>query len=114
MTVRLPTEKKMRLLKRRRIPPSVLTWNDGLVLKMAKAIEQSRQFADLPILADALEEAGWNEQGVLNLLRSEPSENGWILHLLLSPRNFWMLWRTRYPNRDDHIKYRCYPSSLYL
>src|SRR5581483_11075746 len=35
-----------------------LQWNGGTVRKMAEAIYQDNTFADVPILADALEEAG--------------------------------------------------------
>jgi hypothetical protein len=51
------------------INPAWLTWNDGLIPKLAKVISQEEQFADLPILADALEEAGCTNADILNHCR---------------------------------------------
>jgi hypothetical protein len=42
-----------------------LTRNDGLVGKMAHIIRQEARFEDLPILADALEDAGCTEPEIL-------------------------------------------------
>ena len=38
----------------------LLTWNDGLLVSMARRMYDSRDFTDMPVLADALEEAGWS------------------------------------------------------
>jgi hypothetical protein len=40
------------------VQPSWLRWNDGTVPRLARAIYDGRRFGDLPVLADALEEAG--------------------------------------------------------
>jgi hypothetical protein len=50
--------------------PSWLRWNDGTVAKMANAIYEGRHFAELPILADALEDAGCTDPDVLSHCRS--------------------------------------------
>jgi hypothetical protein len=42
---------------------------DGWVAKMAAAIYEERRFADLPILADALEDSGCNDTDLLSHLR---------------------------------------------
>jgi hypothetical protein len=47
------------------VPLSVLGWNDGAVVKLAQAIYSERRFGDLPILADALEEAGCDDPEIL-------------------------------------------------
>jgi hypothetical protein len=47
-----------------------LTWNGGTVRKLAQSIYDERQFSDMPILADALEEAGCDNAEVLQHLRS--------------------------------------------
>jgi hypothetical protein len=47
-----------------------LRWNNGFVPKMAHAIYDDYTFQDLPILADALEEAGCNNKDVLQHCRS--------------------------------------------
>ncbi len=40
------------------VDPAWLGWNDGAVVKMARVIYEERRFEDLPILGDALEDAG--------------------------------------------------------
>jgi hypothetical protein len=52
-----------------RVDPTVLTWNAGTVVKLARMIYDERRFTDLPILADALEEAGCTSEEILEHLR---------------------------------------------
>jgi hypothetical protein len=47
------------------VDPSWLTWNGGTVVKLANSIYSDRAFDRLPILADALEEAGCHDAGIL-------------------------------------------------
>jgi hypothetical protein len=69
-------------------PPSDATWlkwNDGTVVKLAQGIYDERAFDRLPILADALEEAGCTNADILAHCR-EPGEHVrgcWVLDLLL-------------------------------
>ena len=42
-----------------------LAWNDGAIPKMARAIYDERRFDDLPMLADALEDAGCTDAEIL-------------------------------------------------
>jgi hypothetical protein len=66
--------------------PEWLKWNGGTVQKIAASIHASHTFEDLPILADALEEAGCVEERILRHLR-ERMEHGprcWVLRLLLT------------------------------
>jgi hypothetical protein len=67
------------------IDPTVLTWNSGTVPRMAQAIYDDRRFSDLPILADALEEAGCSDQDILTHCRSEGSHvrGCWVVDLIL-------------------------------
>jgi hypothetical protein len=67
------------------IDPTVLTWNGGTVPKLAQAIYNDRRFSDLPILADALEEAGCDNADILAHCRSEgPHVRGcWVVDLIL-------------------------------
>ena len=62
-----------------------LSQNEGTVRKLAQAIYDQRQFSDLPILADALEEAGCSDQDVLAHCRGPgPHVRGcWVVDLLL-------------------------------
>jgi hypothetical protein len=65
--------------------PTWLAWNGGTVPKLAQAIYDERRFADLPILADALEEAGCSEPAILSHCRSDGQHvrGCWVVDLLL-------------------------------
>jgi hypothetical protein len=67
------------------IDPSWLTWNGGTIPRLAEAIYDERRLSDLPILADALEEAGCSEPAILSHCRSDgPHVRGcWVIDLLL-------------------------------
>jgi hypothetical protein len=67
------------------VDPAWLTWNGGAVPKMAQAVLAEARFADLPILADALEEAGCDQAEWLAHLRGPgPHVRGcWAVDLLL-------------------------------
>jgi hypothetical protein len=67
------------------LDPTWLAWNGGTVPKLAQAIYDDRRFSDLPILADALEEAGCTDADILAHCRSEgPHVRGcWVVDLLL-------------------------------
>jgi hypothetical protein len=51
------------------VDPAWLSWRDGTVARMAQSIYERRAFEELPILADALEEAGCHEESILRHLR---------------------------------------------
>jgi hypothetical protein len=65
--------------------PAWLRWNGGAILKLARAVYEDRAFERLPILADALEEAGCADADLLGHLRGPgPHARGcwavdWIL-----------------------------------
>jgi hypothetical protein len=63
-----------------------LTWHDGLLVSMARQMYDSRDFRDLPVLADALEEAGCTDQDILSHCRSvgEHVRGCWVIDLLLA------------------------------
>ncbi len=67
------------------IQPEWLSWADGIVPKLAEAIYEDYAFERLPILADALEEAGCAGPGILEHLRgSGPHMRGcWALDAVL-------------------------------
>jgi hypothetical protein len=50
--------------------PAWLAWHDGLLASMARRMYDSRDFTDMPVLADALEEAGCQDQDILGHCRS--------------------------------------------
>jgi hypothetical protein len=74
--------------RRLAIPLSVRRWNDGTVCKIAQAIYEDRASDRLPILADALEEAGCNEPAILEHCRGPgPHVRGcWVIDLLLGKK----------------------------
>ena len=62
-----------------------LAWNDGTIPKIAQSVYEEGTFADLPILADALEEAGCTNADLVNHCRSGgPHVKGcWAVDLIL-------------------------------
>jgi hypothetical protein len=71
----------------RRVPiePAWLAWNDATVPRIAQVIYDDGRFEDLPILADALEDAGCRDADILNHCRGPgPHVRGcWVVDLLL-------------------------------
>jgi len=67
------------------INPNWLTWNDCTVRRIAQVIYDQRAFDRMPILADALEDAGCDNADILDHCRSEgPHVRGcWLVDLLL-------------------------------
>jgi hypothetical protein len=66
------------------LDPPWLAWAGGTVPKLARAIYDDRAFDRLPVLADALEEAGCTDAAILDHLRG-PGPHGlgcWALDLL--------------------------------
>jgi hypothetical protein len=63
----------------------VPSWNGGAVPRLARAVYDGRRFEDLPILADALEEAGCTDAELLAHCRGPgPHARGcWALDLVL-------------------------------
>jgi hypothetical protein len=66
-------------------PAAILNWNCGTVVKLAQTIYDEHAFDRLPILADALEDAGCTDQDILAHLRDTgPHTRGcWPVDLLL-------------------------------
>jgi hypothetical protein len=70
------------------IDPTWLAWNDGTVVKLAQAIYDGRVFDRLPVLADALEEAGCQDAELLAHCRGAGSHvrGCWPLDLVLGKK----------------------------
>jgi hypothetical protein len=67
------------------LDPSWQSGNNGIAIKLAKAIYDEPAFDRLPILADAVEEAGCTDADILNHCR-QPSEHVrgcWVVDLIL-------------------------------
>jgi hypothetical protein len=70
------------------IDPAWLRWKDGTVRRVAQSIHENRRWAELLILADALEEAGCSEPFLLDHLRAgrHHARSCWVTYLLLRGR----------------------------
>ena len=68
-----------------RLDASCLAWNSGTVSKLATAIYDERAFGRMPILADALEDAGCADADILGHCRGggEHVRGCWVVDLLL-------------------------------
>jgi hypothetical protein len=67
------------------IEPALLAWNRGAIPRIAQSIYDERAFDRLPILADALKEAGCTDADILKHCR-KPGEHirgCWVVELLL-------------------------------
>jgi hypothetical protein len=59
------------------IATAVLAWQGGTVARVAAAIYEGRRWEDMPILGDALEEAGCTDRAVLDHCRGpDPHARG--------------------------------------
>jgi hypothetical protein len=67
------------------VDPSWLAWNHSTVLALAQGIYEERAFDRLPVLADALQEAGCHDPDILAHCRGpRPHCRGcWVVDLLL-------------------------------
>jgi hypothetical protein len=67
------------------VQPAWLAWNGGTVVNLAQAIYEECAFDHLPILADALEEAGCADSSVLDHCRLPGLHvrGCWVVDLLL-------------------------------
>lgn len=70
------------------VDPDWLRWNHGTVPAVARHVYEDRAFHDLPILADALEDAGCADADILGHCRSTGSHvrGCWVVDLLLGHR----------------------------
>jgi hypothetical protein len=86
-TVALAEEALGKILPAGSADPAWLTGNGGAAGRLARAIADGRRFADLPVLADALEEAGCTDPRVLFHCREggPHAARCWILEVLLGP-----------------------------
>jgi hypothetical protein len=69
----------------RPLSPAVLAWSDGTVRRMVEGIYEERAFDRLPILADALLDAGCDDEELIAHCRGEgPHVRGcWAVDLIL-------------------------------
>lgn len=66
------------------VDPAWLEWNQQTVLRLAQTIHEEGRFDEVPVLADALIEAGCDSEPLLDHLRSGQHYRGcWAMDLLL-------------------------------
>jgi hypothetical protein len=68
------------------VPAEVLAWNDRLVVRLAQAIYDERRWGDMPLLGDALLDAGCESEDMVSHAREQGSVHTrgcWLLDLLL-------------------------------
>jgi hypothetical protein len=71
--------------REKKVDRSWLRWGDETVPRLARALYDGYRFGDLPILADALEEAGCGNREILDHCRggTEHVRGCWVVDLLL-------------------------------
>ena len=67
------------------LPHAVLAWNDGTVRRIAEGIYQERAFNRMPVLADALLDAGCEDEALFQHCREPGSHvrGCWAVDLIL-------------------------------
>ena len=73
----------------RPIQAAWLRWNDGTVLRIATGIYEERAFERMPVLADALLDAGCDDEAMLEHCREQEGVHArgcWVIDLLLGKR----------------------------
>jgi hypothetical protein len=68
------------------IDPTWLAWNDGTVRRLARTIAAEGNYDALPILADALEEAGCVDADILGHCRAcrPDAKSSWVVNRILA------------------------------
>lgn len=68
------------------LDPAWLTWQGGTVVRLARAVAEKGDHDALPVLADALEDAGCADDAILGhcRFRSRGSGRSWVVDLILS------------------------------
>lgn len=87
VSYRLPPTEVERVLSTLHVDPAWLQHNNSAPLQVARAIRADTSFDLLPILADALEEAGCDNTEILSHCREGASHQHtcWVIELLLGP-----------------------------
>ena len=67
------------------LDPAWLTWQDGAISRLARTIAEKGDYDALPVLADALEDAGCTDAAILDHCRSGGRDGrSWVIELILS------------------------------
>jgi hypothetical protein len=68
------------------VPPSVSAWNDRHIVRLAQAVYDERRWGDMPVLGDALLDAGCDNDDMLAHCRQQGGvhvRGCWVIDLLL-------------------------------
>ncbi len=70
------------------VEPSWLHWEAGIVVALARRVRDEGDHAAMPILADALEDVGCTESGILEHMRGPRPHvrECWVIDALLNPK----------------------------
>jgi hypothetical protein len=70
------------------LPDAVLRWRDQLVPRLARSIYEARRWADLPLLADALLDAGGDDDDLMGHCRAgrDHARGCWAVDVILGRR----------------------------
>lgn len=83
----LPLKDVEKILTTAPVSTEWLEWSDSTVVRIAQRIRDEEQFDHLPILADALEDAGCTRVDLLEHCRAGAAHRHvcWVLELILGP-----------------------------
>ena len=67
------------------LPEHWRVWNEGTIARLARHIHERQRYDELPILADALEDAGCTDEAITSHCRQAPIHGPgcWVLALLM-------------------------------
>jgi hypothetical protein len=69
------------------VHPHVVAWNDRLAVRLARNIYDERRWGEMPLLADALLDAGCDNEEMLSHAREQGAvhvRGCWLIDLLLN------------------------------
>jgi hypothetical protein len=67
------------------IDPAWLRWNGSTVFRIAQSMREQHQYENLPVLADALADAGCTDEAILSCrVQSRHLRSSWLIEALLS------------------------------
>jgi hypothetical protein len=74
------------LFRAKSVRPDVLAWNDRLAVRLARAVYDDRRWGHMPLLGDALLDAGCDDEEILRHCREPGASHArgcWVIDLLL-------------------------------
>jgi hypothetical protein len=78
------------------------SWRTSTVLAIAQSMRASDDFSSLPVLADAMEDAGFDDFGVLHSARNDAHAGNWIVGLVLNECDASYKWLEEYAEQINN------------